>query len=147
MTSTLLPVDWWETEALPALWAFFKPLLAWILISIVAPLVRYRLDRQLWLYNKKHHDTHVEPKFGKYRNAIVNCLLIVLMAAICKMTFGATIGVMVVSNIIMILFAAVQVVKGMNTYLKLEDVGFRINIYKIFKRGSLGGVLEKDENK
>lgn len=147
MTLTLLPVDWWETEALPALWAFFKPLLAWILISIVAPLVRYRLDRQLWIYNKKHHDTHSEPMFGKYRNTVVNCLLIVLVAAICKMTFGATIGVTVVSNVIMILFAAVQVVKCINIYLKLEDVGFSINIYKIFKKSSLGSALEKDDNK
>lgn len=136
--------DWFEREAIPAFEGFFLPLLPWILISMVAPLVRYRLDKQLWLYNKKHHDTHKEPRFGKYRNAIVNCLLIVLLAGLCKMTFAPTIGVMVVSNVIMVIFAAVQVVKCLNAYLKIEDVGFRINVFKAFKKSSFGSVLEKD---
>lgn len=138
--------DWLDAEVMPALISFFKPLLAWIMISIVAPLVRYRLDKQLWLYNKKHRATHSEPKFKKYRNTIMNCLLIVLLAAICKLSVGATVGVSVTSNVIMIIFAAVQVVKCMNTYLKLEEVGFRINIYKMFSKSSFVDALEADSD-
>lgn len=137
--------EWFEQEAIPSLWVFAVPLLPWILISMVAPLVRYRLDLQLWKYNKKQHEAHKKPKFAKYRNAIINCLLIVLLAGLCKMTFAPTIGVTIVSNIIMIVFAAVQVVKCMNTYLKIEDVGFRISIFKIFKKSVLKDVLEKEK--
>lgn len=137
--------EWLENEAVPSLWVFVVPLLPWILISMVAPLVRYRLDLQLWKYNKKEHAAHRKPKFAKYCNAIINCLLIVLLAGLCKMTFAPTIGVTIVSNIIMIVFAAVQVVKCMNTYLKIEDVGFRISMFKILKKSALKDVLEKDK--
>lgn len=138
--------EWFEQEAIPSLWVFVVPLLPWMLISMVAPLVRYRLDLQLWKYNKKEHEAHRKPKFAKYRNAVINCLLIVLLAGLCKMTFAPTTGVTIVSNVIMIVFAAVQVVKCMNTYLKIEDVGFRISIFKIFKKSALKDVLEKEEN-
>lgn len=138
--------EWLEQEAIPSLWVFVVPLLPWMLISMVAPLVRYRLDLQLWKYNKKEHEAHRKPKFAKYRNAVINCLLIVLLAGLCKMTFAPTTGVTIVSNVIMIVFAAVQVVKCMNTYLKIEDVGFRISIFKIFKKSALKDVLEKEEN-
>ena len=138
--------EWLEQEAFPSLWVFVVPLLPWMLISMVAPLVRYRLDLQLWKYNKKQRETHKKPKFAKYRNAIINCLLIVLLAGLCKMTFAPTIGVTIVSNIIMIVFAAVQVVKCMNTYLKIEDVGFRISIFKLFKKSALKDVLENEED-
>ena len=137
--------EWFEQEVIPSLWVFVAPLLPWMLISMVAPLVRYRLDLQLWKYNKKEHEAHRKPKFAKYRNAVINCLLIVLLAGLCKMTFAPTIGVTIVSNVIMIVFAAVQVVKCMNTYLKIEDVGFRISIFKIFKKSALKDVLEKEE--
>lgn len=138
--------EWFEQEAIPSLWVFVVPLLPWMLISMVAPLVRYRLDLQLWKYNKKEHEAHRKPKFAKYRSAVINCLLIVLLAGLCKMTFAPTTGVTIVSNVIMIVFAAVQVVKCMNTYLKIEDVGFRVSIFKIFKKSALKDVLEKEEN-
>lgn len=138
--------EWFEQEAMPSLWVFVVPLLPWMLISMVAPLVRYRLDLQLWKYNKKEHEAHRKPKFAKYRNAVINCLLIVLLAGLCKMTFAPTTGVTIVSNVIMIVFAAVQVVKCMNTYLKTEDVGFRVSIFKIFEKSALKDVLEKEEN-
>lgn len=138
--------EWFEQEVIPSLWVFVVPLLPWMLISMVAPLVRYRLDLQLWKYNKKEHEAHRKPKFAKYRNAVINCLLIVLLAGLCKMTFAPAIGVTIVSNVIMIVFAAVQVVKCMNTYLKIEDVGFRVSIFKIFKKSALKDVLEKEEN-
>lgn len=137
--------EWLVREAIPSLWVFFVPLLPWILISMVAPLVRYRLDLQLWKYNKKEHAAHKKPKFAKYRNTVVNCLLIVLLAGLCKITFAEAIGVTIVSNVIMIVFAAVQVVKCMNTYLKIENVGFRINIFKIFNKSALKDVLEQEK--
>ena len=118
-----------DAEVLPALWAFVCPLLPWILISVVAPLVRFRLDKQLWLYNKKHHATHHKPKFAKYRNAIVNCMLIVLLGGMCKLAF-----------------AAVQVVKCLNAYLKIENVGFRFSLFNIFKNSSVKDYIEREED-
>lgn len=136
--------NWFINVFLPSFLVFINPLLPWVLISVVAPLVRYRLDKQLWLYNKGHHERYRKPTFSKYRNTIVNCILIVLLAGTCKLTFSPTIGVTVVSNVIMIVFAAVQVVKCLNVYLKIEDVGFRINIFKIFKNSSIKSVIEKE---
>lgn len=135
-----------DAEVLPALWAFVCPLLPWILISVVAPLVRFRLDKQLWLYNKKHHATHRKPKFAKYRNAIVNCMLIVLLGGMCKLAFAPTIGVTIVSNVVMIVFAAVQVVKCLNAYLKIENVGFRFSLFNIFKNSSVKDYIEREED-
>lgn len=137
--------EWLAHEVMPSLWVFVVPLLPWTFISMVAPLVRYRLDLQLWKYNKKQHATHKKPRFSKYRNAAINCLLIVLLAGLCKITFAEAIGVTIVSNVIMIVFAAVQVVKCINTYLKIENVGFRINIFKIFNKSALKDVLEQEK--
>lgn len=139
-------LDWIESAFLPALWGFLVPLSPWILISIVAPLIRFRLDLQLWLYNKKQHASHKRPRFAKYRNAIINCILIALLAGLCKATLAEAIGVAIVSNIIMIIFAAVQVTKCLNTYLKIENVGFKISIFKIFKKSRLRDVIEKDDD-
>lgn len=136
---------WLETVFFSALWEFLVSLLPWILISIVAPLIRYRLDMQLWLYNKEQHEKHKRPKFAKYRNSIINCMLIVLLAGLCKASFTAAIGVAVVSNVIMIIFSAVQVTKCLNTYLKIENVGFKISIFKLFKKSKLKDVIEKDD--
>lgn len=138
--------EWMAKELTSLIWAFVAPLLPWMLISMVAPLIRYRLDLQLWKYNKEHHATHKKPKYAKYRNAIINCILIVFLSGLCRITFTEAVGVTIVSNLIMTVFASVQVVKCLNAYLKIENVGFRINIFKIFKKSALKNVLEKDKD-
>lgn len=137
--------EWLLNNALPEFWSFIKPMMPWMLISMVAPLVRYRLDKQLWLYNKKHHDTHDKPAFSKYRNTIMNCISIVSLAGVCKITFAPVLGITIVSSVLMVVIATVQLVKCVNSYLKIEEVGFRVDLFKVFKKSSFGEVVEKDE--
>ena len=73
-------------------------------------------------------------------------MLIVLIGGVCKLTFAPAIGVTIVSNVVMTIFAAVQVVKCLNAYLKIENVGFRISIAKIFKKSSIKDIIEQDND-
>ena len=139
--------EWFFDTALPEFWVYISPMLPWVLISMVAPLVRYRFDRQLWAYNKKYHNSHQKPKFSKYFSTILNCISIVALAGVCKMTFAPMLGVSIVSSVLMVVIATVQLVKCINSYLKIENVGFRIDLFKVFKKSSFGDVVEKEENK
>jgi Na+/H+ antiporter NhaD/arsenite permease-like protein len=140
--------EWLTSHVVPQVTEFFSFLAPWLLLTLVSTICDYRFAVQAWKADSKR-DKSKKPKGSKYFNKIVNCFLLVLLAGCFRITADVEMGVTALSTTMLVIFAAMELMKAWNSYLRMENTGKRINVLKALTEFfKLKDIVEddKDEN-
>lgn len=135
--------SWYVEHAYPSIKDFIVPLLPWISLSVIATILDMKLTYELYRIDK---DKNPKPQWSRFVNKLVNCILLVLLGGCCKLTLGMELGVTIVSTVLFIAFACLEVTKCLNKFMQIENVGIKINLLNLFKATKIRDVIEKNDN-
>lgn len=135
--------NWCVEQAYPSIMDFILPLMPWMGLSFVATLLDLKLSYELY---SNDHKNNIKPKISRYVNKIINCILLVLLAGFCRLTVGVELGVTIVSTVVLIAFACLEVTKCFNKFMQIENTGKKINLLNLFKGTHTHSVIELDND-
>jgi uncharacterized Tic20 family protein len=141
--------DWFVESILPSLTAFIVPLIPWIFFSIIMVLADWRFSMQIWARDKERK-AEDKPQAKDYLNRIVNSLIYVLLAGClatsCNSYKFLSSTVDMIATVGLIAWAAIEFTRCFNKYMKIEGMGVKINLFKLFKKVKVDDVVDSDKD-
>jgi hypothetical protein len=136
-------IQWYFDTLHTGLMDFIKPLIPWLIFSFIMVLADWRFTYELWAMNKGRKKEDM-PKKKTYFNKISNSILLIILAGCLRISTTLDVGVEIVSTTGLIVWSAIEFTSVFNKYMKIEGMGIKINIFKLFKRTKVDDVIDKD---
>lgn len=127
---------------------FYRPLLPFIILAIIliAADTRFGVEASI----KRGETFRPSRMMRRAINKLVDYICWITLAGVVGNAFGTVLGIPVLSALILLVVYGIELTSCFNNYFEFKGINKKINIWKLFGKKELEGVIEdkpKDEDK
>lgn len=123
---------------------FYRPLLPFLLLAIVliGADTRFGVEASL----KRGETFRPSRMMRRAINKLVDYICWITLAGVVGNAFGSVLGIPILSALILLVIYGIELTSCFNNYFEFKGINKQINIWKLFGKKELEGVIE-DKNK
>lgn len=119
---------------------FFDNLLPFLLLAIVLIVVDSRFG--IAAARKRGETIRTSRKWRRAINKLVDYICWVTLAGIFGQTFGETLGIPILSALLLLIVYGIEISSCFNNYFEAKGIKKKINIFKLFNRPEVENCIE-----
>lgn len=123
---------------------FYSHLAPWLLLGVVLVLVDLRFG--VLAAKKRGEKIRTSRAWRRTINKTIDYLCWVTLAEVCSRTFGATLGVPVVSLAVLFIIYGIEISSCVNNYLEYKGTRKKFNFFKLIGKEELLQDEDKEED-
>lgn len=123
---------------------FYKPLLPYLVLAFVLILADTRFGVEASI--KRGEQFRASRMVRRALNKLVDYICWITLAGVIGNSFGSILGIPILSALILLVIYGIELTSCFNNYFEFKGVNKKINIWKLFSRKELEGVLEDKSN-
>ena len=125
--------------------AFFEALLPFLILALVliAADTRFGVEASI----KRGEQFRPSRMLRRAINKLVDYICWITLAGVVGSTFGEVLGIPILSALILLVIYGIELTSCFNNYFEFKGVNKKINIWKLFGRRELEGVIEDKDKK
>ena len=120
--------------------AFFEALLPFLILALVLIVADTRFGVEASI--KRGEQFRPSRMVRRAINKLVDYICWITLAGVVGSTFGEVLGIPILSALILLVIYGIELTSCFNNYFEFKGINKKINIWKLFGRRELEGVIE-----
>lgn len=119
---------------------FYQSLIPFLLLAIVLIIVDSRFGVRA--AKRRNEEIRTSRKWRRAMNKLVDYICWVTLAGLFGQTFGAILGIPVLSVLILLIIYGIEISSCFNNYFEAKGIKKKVNIFKLFNRPDVENCIE-----
>lgn len=124
---------------------FYDKMLPWIMLAAVLIVVDCRFGVQAAI--RRHEQIRMSRMWRRSLNKLVDYVCWVTIAGLCTQSFGAALGVPVVSMGLLFVVYGIEINSCVNNYFEYKGIRKRLNFWRLVNRPEIEDAMEDINDK